>query len=79
MATGLSDTEYDLWHPSHVPRSDLCQVIDVSSQKQCSNLKSYPLSVSNAAGGVLNNIPTICGGDTGTSYKRYVFSIAKKT
>jgi deoxycytidylate deaminase len=49
VATGYSST-------------DKCQVIDVSSSTSCGNLPSYPFSMSQAAGGVINNTPIICGG-----------------
>ena len=41
---------------------DKCQVVDVSSSTSCGNLPSYPYSMSQAAGGVINNTPIICGG-----------------
>ena len=42
-----------------------CQVINVASSSYCNNLASYPLHVADAsAGGVINDIPIICGGRT---------------
>ena len=49
VATGSSDT-------------DKCQVFDVSSSNSCANLPSYPYSMRYGAGGVINNVPIICGG-----------------
>ena len=42
--------------------TDKCQVVDVSTSTSCSNLPNYPFSMESAAGGVIDNSPTICGG-----------------
>merc|ERR1711963_182812 len=41
---------------------DLVQVVDLNSNNSCSNLQKFPSKVYKASGGVLNNIPIICGG-----------------
>jgi len=41
---------------------DLVQVVDLNSNTLCSNLQRFPSKVYKATGGVLNNIPIICGG-----------------
>ena len=48
-------------------QSDKCQVVDVSSSMSCANLPTYPFEMYGAAGGVINNSPTICGGFSTTS------------
>ena len=45
--------------------TDKCQVFDVSSSTSCDNLLNYPYSLEDAAGGVINGSPTICGGTGG--------------
>jgi len=47
------------------PYTDKSHVIDVStSSTACANLPSYPFAVGEAAGGVVNGSPIICGGYT---------------
>ena len=39
------------------------QLIDVSSESTaCANMPSYPFAIEEAAGGVVNGSPIICGG-----------------
>ena len=41
---------------------DFSQVVDVNSNKSCTDLPPYPVKMSSATGGVLKGSPLICGG-----------------
>ena len=44
------------------------EVFDAVERKKCNNLARYPLKVWYAAGGVVDKMPIICGGDTEECY-----------
>ena len=39
------------------------QVVDLSLTNDCATFPAYPISMDKAAGGLINNILTICGGE----------------
>ena len=51
------------------------QVVDLSLTNTCATFPAYPVSMANSAGGLINNILTVCGGmdsshnDLDTCYK----------
>ena len=44
------------------------EVFDAIERKNCNNLARYPLKIGYAVGGVVDNMPIICGGDTKECY-----------
>jgi len=58
-----------------------CQVVDMSSNKTCSNLSPYPFTTHLASGGVLYEVPIICGGYTNgkATDKCYKYNISSQT
>ena len=44
-------------------RTNHSQVVDLSLTNDCATFPAYPISMTTAAGGLINNILTICGGD----------------
>ena len=44
--------------------SSNCEVIDIlNSSKFCANIPSFPVSIWTASGGIVSNVPMICGGE----------------
>ena len=51
-------------------RTNYAQVVDLSLTNVCETFPAYPISMEGAAGGLINNSLTICGGrDFDTCYK----------
>ena len=45
--------------------TDLSQIINLNSEKSCSDLESYPTNLRGGVGDIFNGHPLICGGRTG--------------
>ena len=45
------------------------QVVDLSLTNDCATFPAYPISMAHSAGGLINNILTVCGGyDSSSNY-----------
>ena len=49
-------------------RTNYSQVVDLSLTNDCATFPAYPISMSGSAGGLINNILTVCGGYDSSGY-----------
>ena len=59
-------------HDGNGNEKNYAQVVDLSLTNDCATFPAYPISMSGAAGGLINNVLTVCGGYYWDSSNNYL-------